>query len=74
LKGKWGFTGSVLKSISPKNVCILFETNPCNLHSRSVYDMYSKHVLDVDCQIQGRLKLMIELYVSEKTVTNPKSW
>jgi predicted transport protein len=26
---------------------------------------YSKNVLDVDCQTQGRLKLMIELYVSE---------
>jgi hypothetical protein len=27
--------------------------------------MYSQNVLDVDCQTQGRLKLMIELYVSE---------
>jgi hypothetical protein len=27
--------------------------------------MYSKNVLDVDCQTQGRVKLMIELYVSE---------
>jgi hypothetical protein len=26
--------------------------------------MYSQNVLDVDCQTQGRLKLMIELYVS----------
>jgi hypothetical protein len=34
--------------------------------------MYSKHVLDVDCQIQGRLKLMIELYASEKSVINSK--
>jgi hypothetical protein len=24
--------------------------------------MYSQNVLDVDCQTQGRLKLMIELY------------
>jgi hypothetical protein len=31
---------------------------------------YSKNVLDVDCQTQGRLKLMIELYVGEKSVTN----
>jgi hypothetical protein len=27
--------------------------------------IYSKNVLDVDYQTQGRLKLMIELYVSE---------
>jgi hypothetical protein len=26
--------------------------------------------LDVDCQTQGRLKFMIELYVSEKSVIN----
>jgi hypothetical protein len=34
--------------------------------------MYSKNVLDVDCQPQGRLKLMIELYFSEKSVINSK--
>jgi hypothetical protein len=28
-------------------------------------NMYSQNVLDVDCQTQGRLKLMLELYVSE---------
>jgi hypothetical protein len=28
--------------------------------------MYSKNVLDVDCQTQGRLKLMIELCFSEE--------
>jgi hypothetical protein len=33
---------------------------------------YSKNVLDVDCHIQGRLKLMIELYFSEKSVINSK--
>jgi hypothetical protein len=27
-------------------------------------------VLDEDCQTQGRLKLMIELYISEKSVIN----
>jgi hypothetical protein len=26
---------------------------------------YCKNVLDVDCQTEGRLKLMIELYVSD---------
>jgi hypothetical protein len=30
----------------------------------------SKNVLDVDCQTQVRLKLMIELYVSAKSVIN----
>jgi hypothetical protein len=34
--------------------------------------MYSKNVLDVDCQTQGRLKLVIALYVSEKSVINSK--
>jgi hypothetical protein len=34
--------------------------------------MYSKNDLDVDCQTQGRLKLMIELYFSEKSVINSK--
>jgi hypothetical protein len=29
---------------------------------------YSANVLNADCQTQGRLKLMIELYVSEKSV------
>jgi hypothetical protein len=33
---------------------------------------YCKTVLDVDCQTQGRLKLMIELYVSEESVINSK--
>jgi hypothetical protein len=33
---------------------------------------YCKNVFDVDCQTQGRLKLMIELYVSEKSVINFK--
>jgi hypothetical protein len=33
--------------------------------------MYSKNVLDVDYQPQGRLKL-IELYFSEKSVINSK--
>jgi hypothetical protein len=28
--------------------------------------MYSKNVLDVDCQTQGRLELLIELYSSHK--------
>jgi hypothetical protein len=32
----------------------------------------NKNVLNVDCQTQGRLKLMIELYVSEKSVINSK--
>jgi hypothetical protein len=27
--------------------------------------MYTRNVLDMDCQTQGRLKLMIELYISE---------
>jgi hypothetical protein len=26
---------------------------------------YTRNVLDMDCQTQGRLKLMIELYISE---------
>jgi hypothetical protein len=34
--------------------------------------MYSKNILDVDCQTQGRLKFMIALYVSEKSVINSK--
>jgi hypothetical protein len=34
--------------------------------------MYCKNVLDVDCQTQGRLKLMVELYVGEKSVINSK--
>jgi hypothetical protein len=34
--------------------------------------IYCKNVLDVGCQTQGRLKLMIELYVSEKSVINSK--
>jgi hypothetical protein len=33
---------------------------------------YCKNVLDVDCQTQIRLKLMTELYVSEKSVINSK--
>jgi hypothetical protein len=37
-----------------------------------VKSTYCKDVLDVDCQTQGRLKLMIELYVSEKSVINSK--
>jgi hypothetical protein len=32
--------------------------------------IYCKNVLDVDCQTQGRLKLMIGLYVREKSVIN----
>jgi hypothetical protein len=28
-------------------------------------DTYTRNVLDMDCQTQGRLKLMIELYISE---------
>jgi hypothetical protein len=28
-------------------------------------DGYTRNVLDMDCQTQGRLKLMIELYISE---------
>jgi hypothetical protein len=27
--------------------------------------IYTRNVLDVDCQTQGRLKLMIKLYISE---------
>jgi hypothetical protein len=27
--------------------------------------LYTRNVLDMDCQTQGRLKLMIELYISE---------
>jgi hypothetical protein len=27
--------------------------------------VYTRNVLDMDCQSQGRLKLMIELYISE---------
>jgi hypothetical protein len=27
--------------------------------------MYTRNFLDMDCQTQGRLKLMIELYISE---------
>jgi hypothetical protein len=33
--------------------------------SRLSDNMESKNVLDVNCQTQGRLKLMIEHYVSE---------
>jgi hypothetical protein len=29
-----------------------------------------ENVLDVDCQTQGRLKFLIELYVGEKSVIN----
>jgi hypothetical protein len=29
---------------------------------------YCENVLDMDCQSQGRVKLMITLYVSEKSV------
>jgi hypothetical protein len=41
-----------------------------NIHiwKRRNYFVYGKDVLDVDCQTQGRLKLMIE--VSEKSVIN----
>jgi hypothetical protein len=28
--------------------------------------MYSKNVLDVDCQTQGRLKFLTDLYFDEK--------
>jgi hypothetical protein len=35
--------------------------------------MYCKNVLDVGCQTQGRSKLMIELYVSDKSVINSKN-
>jgi hypothetical protein len=32
----------------------------------TLYDMiHSRNVLDMDCQTQGCLKLMIELYISE---------
>jgi hypothetical protein len=31
---------------------------------------YTRNVLDMDCQTQGRLKLMIGLYISEKSVIN----
>jgi hypothetical protein len=31
---------------------------------------YRENVLDVDCQTQGRLKVMIELYVSHESVIN----
>jgi hypothetical protein len=31
-----------------------------------------KNVVDVDCQTQGHLKCMIELYFSEKSVINFK--
>jgi hypothetical protein len=34
--------------------------------------IYSKNVLEVDCQTQGRLKLMIELYFSDFFVINSK--
>jgi hypothetical protein len=32
---------------------------------RSFHTRHSQNVVDVDCQTQGRFKLMIELYVSE---------
>jgi hypothetical protein len=38
----------------------------------SVIQMYCKNVLDVDCQTQGRLKLMTGLYFSEKSVINSR--
>jgi hypothetical protein len=34
--------------------------------------VYNKNLLDVDCQTQGRLKFMIKLYFSEKSVINSK--
>jgi hypothetical protein len=30
-----------------------------------ILNMYTRNVLDLDCQTQGRLKLMTELYISE---------
>jgi hypothetical protein len=34
--------------------------------------IYCKNVLNVDCQTQGRIKRMIELYFNEKSVINSK--
>jgi hypothetical protein len=36
-----------------------------NVTSESRDRIYTRNVLDMDCQTQGRLKLMIELYISE---------
>jgi hypothetical protein len=34
-------------------------------NQKTLNDMYSRNVLDMDCQTQGCLKLMIERYISE---------
>jgi hypothetical protein len=49
-----------------------FSTKYTNINPVSLCKIakYSKNVLDVDSQTQGRLKFMIELYVSEKSVIN----
>jgi hypothetical protein len=46
---------------------ISFQFYHCCCKNRSFNKscIYTRNFLDMDCQTQGRLKLMIELYISE---------